>query len=137
MNDNTILRIHVPAKLYESVKKQLTLKEAKGDMSGGAYTEVVKEKKPGSTPKATSAPKATKPTTAATPGSESEVEGKEKTPKTFDVKKLKEFKAMLEAMISKMEEGKEGSKEEEEYEDGEEEEDATKEASREEENEEE
>jgi hypothetical protein len=135
MNDNTILRIHVPAKLYESVKKQLTLKEAKGDMSGGAYTEVVKEKKPGSTPKATT-PKKSNPTTTSTPASETEVEGKEKTPKTFDVKKLKEFKAMLEAMISKMEEGKEGSKEEE-YEDGEEEEDATKEASREEENEEE
>lgn len=132
MNDNTILRIHVPAKLYESVKKQLTLKEAKGDMSGGAYTEVVKEKKPGSTPKASSGPKAPKSDTAATPASE--VESKETSPKTFDVKKLKEFKAMLEAMISKMEESKEGSKEDE---DGEEEQDATKEASREEENEEE
>ena len=29
MNDNTILRIKVPAHLYESVKEQLTLTEAK------------------------------------------------------------------------------------------------------------
>ena len=33
MNDNTILRIKVPAHLYESVKKQLTLKESKKKLS--------------------------------------------------------------------------------------------------------
>jgi hypothetical protein len=33
MNDNTILRIKVPAHLYESVKKQLTLKESKNRLS--------------------------------------------------------------------------------------------------------
>jgi hypothetical protein len=33
MNDNTILRIKVPANLYESVKKQLTLKESKNRLS--------------------------------------------------------------------------------------------------------
>ena len=32
MNDNTILRIKVPAHLYESVKKQLTLTEANKEM---------------------------------------------------------------------------------------------------------
>jgi hypothetical protein len=45
MNDNTILRIKVPAHLYESVKEQLTLKEAKGKAHYGAGMEVVKEKK--------------------------------------------------------------------------------------------
>ena len=46
MNDNTILRIKVPAHLYESVKEQLTLKEAKkGGHNYGAGMEVVKEKK--------------------------------------------------------------------------------------------
>lgn len=45
MNDNTILRIKVPAHLYESVKKQLTLNEAKAKHNYGAGMEVVKEKK--------------------------------------------------------------------------------------------
>ena len=45
MNDNTVLRIKVPAHLYESVKQQLTLKEAKGKTHYGAGMEVVKEKK--------------------------------------------------------------------------------------------
>ena len=44
MNDNTVLRIKVPAHLYESVKEQLTLNEAKGANSYGGWT-VVKEKK--------------------------------------------------------------------------------------------
>jgi|NOAtaT_7_FD_contig_81_1606544_length_3003_multi_4_in_0_out_0_2 hypothetical protein len=46
MNDNTILRIKVPAHLYESVKEQLTLSEAKkGKHNLGAGMEIVKEKK--------------------------------------------------------------------------------------------
>jgi hypothetical protein len=46
MTDNTILRIKVPAHLYESVKKQLTINEAKKAGSNyGAGMEVVKEKK--------------------------------------------------------------------------------------------
>jgi hypothetical protein len=45
MNDNTILRIKVPAHLYESVKAKLTLTEAKkGGKTYGDWT-VVKEKK--------------------------------------------------------------------------------------------
>lgn len=45
MNDNTILRIKVPAHLYESVKEQLTINEAK--KAGKAFGDwtVVKEKK--------------------------------------------------------------------------------------------
>jgi hypothetical protein len=46
MNDNTILRIKVPAHLYESVKEQLTITEAKkGAHNLGAGMELVKEKK--------------------------------------------------------------------------------------------
>ena len=46
MNDNTILRIKVPAHLYESVKEQLTLTEAaKAKKQFGAEFSVVKEKK--------------------------------------------------------------------------------------------
>ena len=46
MNDNTVLRIKVPAHLYESVKEQLTLSEAKkGKHNLGAGMELVKEKK--------------------------------------------------------------------------------------------
>ncbi len=46
MNDNTILRIKVPAHLYESVKEQLTLTEAKkAGHNYGSGMEVVKEKK--------------------------------------------------------------------------------------------
>jgi hypothetical protein len=43
MNDNTRIRIAVPAHLYEAVKKQLTLKEGKQNFGAG-YT-AVKEKK--------------------------------------------------------------------------------------------
>jgi DNA topoisomerase-1 len=43
MNDNTRIRIAVPAHLYEAVKKQLTLKEAKQNFGAG-FTPV-KEKK--------------------------------------------------------------------------------------------
>jgi len=46
MNDNTILRIKVPAHLYESVKEQLTINEAKkSGHNYGAGMEIVKEKK--------------------------------------------------------------------------------------------
>jgi hypothetical protein len=44
MNNNTILRIKVPAHLYESVKEQLSLTEAKKQNYGAGYS-VVKEKK--------------------------------------------------------------------------------------------
>lgn len=49
MNDKTRIRIAVPAHLYESVKKQLTLKEGKQNFGSG-YTPV-KEKKMPTTPK--------------------------------------------------------------------------------------
>jgi hypothetical protein len=56
MNDNTILRIRVPKHLYESVKRELTLKEGKQNL--GAGMTPVKEKKSSSdAPKKTTAPK--------------------------------------------------------------------------------
>ena len=44
MKNDTKIRLHLSKKLFESLTKQV-LAESKGDMSGGAYTEVVKEKK--------------------------------------------------------------------------------------------
>ena len=43
MNDNTRIRIAVPAHLYEAVKKKLTLKE--GAYKDATYSQPVKEKK--------------------------------------------------------------------------------------------
>lgn len=45
INDKTILRIKVPAHLYESVKEQLMLSEAKGKNNYGAGMTPVTEKK--------------------------------------------------------------------------------------------
>lgn len=49
MNDKTRIRIAVPAHLYESVKKQLSIKEAKQNYGSGYMP--VKEKKNSSSPK--------------------------------------------------------------------------------------
>jgi hypothetical protein len=58
MNDKTILRIKVPAHLYESVKAQLTLKEGKQNFGTKDMKAVkVKESSSGDKPKKTSAPK--------------------------------------------------------------------------------
>jgi len=62
MNDNTILRIKVPAHLYESVKEQLSLKEGKQNFGTKDMKAVkVKESAGGDKPKKTSAPKAKAP----------------------------------------------------------------------------
>lgn len=44
MKNNTKVRLHLSKQLFESLAKQV-LTEAKGDMSGGAYTEAVKTPK--------------------------------------------------------------------------------------------
>jgi len=46
MKNNTRVRLHLSKQLFESLAKQV-IKEAKGDMSGGAYTEAVKAPKAG------------------------------------------------------------------------------------------
>ena len=84
MNDKTRIRIAVPAHLYESVKKQLTLKEGKQNF-GGDFT-VVKEKKSSSESKSGGSI----PTSKAP-----KMEG-EKTEKT-----LEERVAALEEMLDK------------------------------------
>lgn len=86
MNDNTILRIKVPAHLYESVKEQLTLNEAKGANSYGGWT-VVKEKK------------------MKTPPSMKKVEEADKTEKgPVKERTLEELKMAKEALEKKIQE---------------------------------
>ena len=89
MNDNTILRIKVPAHLYESVKEQLTITEAKkGGKAYGDWT-VVKEKK---------APKDGMKKVADAPKEEEAPVKKERT-----LDELKAAKAMLDKKIHEME----------------------------------
>jgi hypothetical protein len=92
MNDNTILRIKVPAHLYESVKEQLSLTEAKKQNYGAGYS-VVKEKKM-KTPK----DGMTKM---------EEIKDTEMEKKTRSLKELKAAKAKLDKKIKQMEGGNE------------------------------
>jgi isopentenyl diphosphate isomerase/L-lactate dehydrogenase-like FMN-dependent dehydrogenase len=88
MNDNTILRIKVPAHLYESVKEQLTLTEAKkGSHNYGSGMEVVKEKKM-KTPK---------------DGMKKVEEMKDNKKKVHSLDELKKAKAALDKKIHEME----------------------------------
>ncbi len=110
MNDNTILRIKVPAHLYEAVKAQLTLNEAKGKQNLGAGMEVVKEKKSSGTdkPKKASAPKSEAPKKKAAAKAEAPKDGHKKVEKKE--RSLDELKAAYEVlgeMIAEMEKGKE------------------------------
>ena len=52
MNNNTKVRLHLSKNLFESIAKELLAEAKKGDMSGGAYTEVVKMPKQAKAPKA-------------------------------------------------------------------------------------
>ena len=105
MNDNTILRIKVPAHLYEAVKAQLTLKEAKQNFG-------TKDMKPVKAPKAAGAasdkPKATKP---AAPKKDMAPKEEAKVPKDGHKKLgLEELKAIVELLngqIAQLEEKKE------------------------------
>jgi hypothetical protein len=126
MNDKTILRIKVPAHLYESVKAQLTLNEAKGKQNLGAGMEVVKEKKNsgGDKPKKTSAPKkANAPVRADgdhAPKADKDIKGagmtEKKLPKDGHKKmgldELKALAEMLKGQIAEMEKHEEGKVEE-------------------------
>jgi len=92
MNDNTRIRIKVPAHLYESVKKQLMIKEGKGNFSGGAYTEAVKEKKSTESSKSSSPISKSSSPKSVTPKAEGE--GEEKT--------LEERMASLEELMKEI-----------------------------------
>ena len=45
MKNNTKIRLHLSKNLFESLAKQVVAEAKKGDMSGGAYTEAVKQPK--------------------------------------------------------------------------------------------
>jgi predicted transcriptional regulator len=94
MNDNTILRIKVPAHLYESVKEQLSLTEAKKQNYGAGFS-VVKEKKM-KTPK----DGMTKMEEANT---EIKQENTEMEKKTHSLEELKKAKKALDKKIQAME----------------------------------
>ena len=116
LNDSTILRIKVPAHLYESVKRELTLKEGKNDFGmPGAKTVKVKDSSSGSAPKKSSAPKkanAPQKATGAHFDKETEKMGagiteKKKAPKDGHKKmgldELKALAELLQGQISEME----------------------------------
>ena len=113
MNDNTILRIKVPAHLYEAVKAQLTLNEAKGKHNLGAGMEVVKEKKAASDkPKAPKKANAPQKATGAIYDKETSklgagVSETKKTPKDghkkMGLEELKALAEMLKSQIAEME----------------------------------
>jgi hypothetical protein len=114
MNDKTILRIKVPAHLYESVKAQLTLDEAKQNFGTKDMKAVkAKESSSGDKPKKTAAPKAKAPKVkkAEAPEMKDDAphDGMNKIKKK--ARSLDELKAAYEAigkMISEMEGDKEG-----------------------------
>jgi hypothetical protein len=102
MNDNTILRIKVPAHLYETVKAQLTLKEAKQNFGTKDMKPVKGQKAAGA---ASDKPKATKP---AAPKKDMAPKEEAKVPKDGHKKMgLEELKALAELLnneITKLEE---------------------------------
>jgi hypothetical protein len=110
MNDNTRIRIKVPAHLYESVKKKLTLKEGKGNFSGGAYTETVKEKKAEG---GSNGPSSPKPKSDAAPKSKAPSSKTEETPE----KTLEERVAALEELLDSYKKKKEEKTKKEGFED--------------------
>jgi hypothetical protein len=112
MNDNTILRIKVPAHLYESVKAQLTLNEAKkGGHNYGAGMEVVKEKKmktPGMHKVEEMKPASSNPSDMGidivdAPGGIVNKEAKKGHKKTYSLEELVKAKKHLEKKIEEME----------------------------------
>lgn len=114
MNDNTILRIKVPAHLYEAVKSQLTLDEGKQNFGTKDMKPVKGQKATGGSsdkPKKTSAPKAKAPKKAEAPAAENKEipkDGHKKAEKK--PRSIEELKAAYEAignMIAEMEKGKE------------------------------
>jgi hypothetical protein len=119
MNDNTILRIKVPAHLYESVKKSLTLKEAKQNFGMPGSTTIKEKKAPkgdkpkkAATPKSDSSPKKTAPKKAMTPKKE-EAKGemkKEAGKKEYSLEELNMYKEMLDNRIAKLQEGEKNEK---------------------------
>ena len=118
MKDSTILRIKVPAHLYESVKAQLTLNEANNFGMPGSTT--VKEKKSSgdkpktSAPKKAAAPKAKKAETPENVGEAPKDGHKKAAPakKKMGLEELKALAELLNGHIAKLEEKDEKMEEE-------------------------
>jgi len=106
MNDNTRIRIAVPAHLYESVKKQLTLKESKQNF--GAGFTAVKEKK---------APSESKPKVEGMKSSKAPKMEGEKTEKTVE-ERLDMLEKLVKAMAKDKSVKEEGIEDEIGYEAG-------------------
>ncbi len=113
MKDNTILRIKVPARLYEAVKAQLTIDEGKHNFGTKDMKPVKGQKASGDSsdkPKKTSAPKAKAPKKAEAPAAEKKEVSKdghkkaEKKPRSIE--ELKAAYEVLGEMIAEMEKGK-------------------------------
>ena len=124
MNDNTRIRIKVPAHLYESVKKQLMIKE--GSDFGMPGSTTVKEPKTSSEPKSAG---------VKTPMAKTATAGEEPTEKTLEeriealealVKSLKKDIPVKDEEEEESEEEAEEETEEEEKEEEKEEEDEAK-----------
>jgi hypothetical protein len=115
MNDNTILRIKVPAHLYEAVKAQLTLKEAKQNFGTKDMKPVKAAKAAGA---ASDKPKASAPKKAATPKNAEAPKEEAKVPKDGHKKLgLEELKAIVELLngqIAQLEEKKAPAEDEKE-----------------------
>lgn len=119
MNDNTILRIKVPAHLYEAVKAQLTLKEAKQNFGTKDMKPVKGQKAAGASsdkPKATKKANApVKVTSDNAVKADKDIKGagmtEKKTPKDdhkkMGIEELKTLAELLQAEIAKLEEKKE------------------------------
>lgn len=114
MKNNTKIRLHLSKTLFESIAKEV-LAEAKGDMSGGAYTEAVKmpkaKVKAGPAEKATDKMKKVEEVDAPADTEQMrkmhEMSSKEKMAKGLykeaDVAKLKSAKAKIEKRLAEME----------------------------------
>ena len=124
MNDNTILRIKVPAHLYEAVKAQLTLKEAKqnfgtkdmkpvkGQKAAGAASDKPKATKPAAPKKAAAPQKATgamfdKETEKMGAGVSEEKKAPKDGHKKLGLEELKAIVELLNGEIAQLEEKKE------------------------------
>lgn len=123
MNDNTILRIKVPAHLYEAVKAQLTLKEAKQNFGTKDMKPVKGQKAAGAASDKPKAPKKANAPVRVTSDNavkaDKDIKGvgmtEKKTPKDGHKKLgLEELKAIVELLngqIAQLEEKKEEKEE--------------------------
>lgn len=94
MKNSTKIRLHLSKNLFESLAAEVIAEAKKGDMSGGAYTEAVKQ------PKAPKAPKADK--AEEKPVKEMETKVAEKKD-SKSIEELKAAKEKLEKRIHEME----------------------------------